>query len=96
MLTKARNALCDYLALLYSYLGPWIYQVEIDKTFAKLLDDAFTRLAAGMGVDEERSLNVMAKAERKRAAKSLTRKDQSDMITDYRILMYLFWAHFLW
>ena len=95
MLTKARNALCDYLALLYSYLGPWIYQVEIDKTFAKLLDDALIRLAAGMGVDEERSLNSMAKSERKGAAESLTRKDQSDMIPNYRILMFVF-GPFLW
>ena len=95
MLTKARNALCDYLALHYSDLGPWIYRVKIDKTFAKLLDDALIRLAAGMGVDEERSLNVMAEAERKGAAKSLTRKDQSDMTPDYRILMFIF-GPFLW
>ena len=60
-----------------------IYQVEIDRTFSKLLEDALIRLAAGMEVEGGRQSG-------KRTAESLAKKIPGlDMILDFRILCLL-------
>ena len=45
------------------FLGACIHQAEINRTFAKLLEDALTRLAPGMGVDEGEDPECVGKAE---------------------------------
>ena len=43
-----------------------MYQVEIDRMYANLLEDALTRLAAGMGIDEGEEPECDDKADRER------------------------------
>ena len=52
-----------------------MYQVEFDRSYGNLLEDALTRLAARMGIDEGEESECDDMAIKKGVVESLSRKD---------------------
>ena len=59
-----------------------MYQVEFDRSYGNLLEDALTRLAAGMGIDEGEEPECDDKAIKKGVVESLSRKDSDQTYYD--------------